>query len=93
LRPLGWVVRQGDCKSLVARIDTGSGLHIYKEENQMKQKMIYINRPVPLYETPFLLRIFGWKKMRYRYDGSWRYAKDIGEVIKQLNEMRDDEYF
>lgn len=59
----------------------------------MKQKMLYLNRPVPMYETPFLLRLFGWKKWRYRYDGSWRYAKDIGEVIKQLKEMRDDEYF
>jgi hypothetical protein len=58
----------------------------------MKQQMIYLDRPVPLYETPFFLKLFGWKKWRYRRDGSWVYVNDIHEVYKQLKELRDDDY-
>lgn len=59
----------------------------------MKQKMLYLNRPIPLHRTPFFLRIFGYKKWRYRYNSSWRYANDIFEVYDQLKELKDDEYF
>jgi hypothetical protein len=59
----------------------------------MKDHMIYLDRPVPMFRTPFFLRLFCRKKeWRYRRDGSWVYANDIHEVYKQLKELCDDDY-
>jgi hypothetical protein len=40
--------------------------------------------PIPIYKTPLFLRIFGYKKWRYRLHDQWIYAKDIHEVAEQL---------
>jgi hypothetical protein len=59
----------------------------------MKDQMIYLDRPVPMFRTPFFLRLFGRKKeWRYWYDGSWVYVNDIHEAYKQSKELRDDDY-
>lgn len=41
--------------------------------------------PIPMYKTPLFLRIFGFKKWRYRLHDQWMYAKDIHEVAEQLS--------
>jgi hypothetical protein len=43
--------------------------------------------PIPIYRTPFFLRIFGFKKWRYRIRDNWVYANDIHEVYRQLNDV------
>jgi hypothetical protein len=46
--------------------------------------------PIPIYKTPFFLRIFGYKKLRYRERGRWVYANNIHEIANYLKDYNDD---